>query len=290
MVARDRVTVDIALERLHQFSCLSGVVSDGWLRKQMKKDAAQYSLLTGWLTTSPDDWKWAFRRNTQALETALETLQDKVSADIWRKLCSKVLAKSDRAESKGTLAELSLAVFLATNGVSFGMETQLNPPKDVDFSLKFDGLDDVHIEMQSLAESATSQQSSQASAAWGGLPVSINFKSEERRVIGKVFDKTAKLVDDQITLVALDCTAIPEHGGVGLGTIPDALDHIFAKSASNLSDPEQAIRQLVDGVIWCESDFPNALLPVRRDCIMNNHSKYHEAEALQHFATIWSSE
>ncbi len=288
MGSLNRVPVEVALKRLHQFSCLSTVVTEAWLRKQMKKDVSQYSLLTGWLTASPEDWDWTFAKNTQALENALVLLRNTVSGDIWRKLCKKVRVPSNRAESKGTLAELSLAVFLVSNRLSFDMETQLNPPKDVDFSVEFDGLDDVHIEMQSLAESKASQRTSQASADWGGLPVSIDFKGEEKRVIGKVFDKTAKLSTKDITLVALDCTAIPEHGGVGLGTIPDALEHIFVKTISNLSDPEKAIQQLVDGVIWFQVDFNNVLQPIRRGIVLNQYSPHNHSDSLAKWVDIWS--
>jgi hypothetical protein len=72
------------------------------------------------------------------------------------------------------------------------------------------------------------------SADHGGLPVSIDFKGEERRTIGRIHDKTPKLAEDKITLVALDCTAIPEHGSVVLGIIPDALSHIFGQDNSEL--------------------------------------------------------
>lgn len=287
---RDRVPYETALERLHKFKQLSGVIQDSWLKKQMLKSVENYSLITGWLTTSPDDWNWAFLKNTQALEDALSLLTGKVPENHWKKLCSKLRVPSNRAESKGTIAELSLAIFLVTHGISFDMETPLQPPKDVDFSLKFGVVGDVHVEMQSLAESAASQRTSKLSADYGGLPVSIDFKGEERRIIGRIHDKTPKLVENEITLVALDCTAIPEHGGVGLGTIPDALAHIFGQGTSALTDVEKSIRQLVDGVIWFQLDFDNALQPVKRGYYLNEHSKHRSAASLQKWITLWSHE
>jgi len=109
---RDRVTYAVAVERLHQFKHLRGLIQDNWLRKQCSKTIEQYSLITGWLTTSEDDWNWAFRKNTQALEDALSRLVGNIPINIWKKLGKKLRAPSDRAESKGTIAELSLAIFI----------------------------------------------------------------------------------------------------------------------------------------------------------------------------------
>jgi hypothetical protein len=287
---KDRVTYDVAVERLHKFKQLSGVIQDHWLRKQMLKPVEKYSLITGWLTTSPDDWCWAFCKNTQALEKALALLTGKIPENYWKKLCSKLRAPSDRAGSKGTIAEVSLAVFLVTHGVSFDMETRLLPPKDVDFSLKFGNMEDVHVEMQSLAESDASQKTSKLSADYGGLPVSIDFRGEIRRIRGRIYDKTPKLVENEITLVALDCTAIPEYGGIGLGPIPDALSHILGLVPSALTEREQSIRQLVDGVIWFQVDFDNALQPVERGYFLNEHSKHQSAGSLQKWIALWSHE
>lgn len=284
------MTYDVAVERLHQFEHLSELIQDNWLKKQGSKTVEQYSLITGWLTTSEDDWNWAFRKNTQALEDALSRLTGSVPENLWKKLCGKLRVPSGRAESKGTIAELSLAIFLVRHSISFDMETPLQPPKDVDFSLKFGGVGDVHVEMQSLAESAASQRTSKASADYGGLPVSIDFKGEERRIIGRIHDKTPKLVENEITLVALDCTAIPEHGGIGLGTIPDALSHIFGQGTSALTDVEKQIRQLVDGVIWFQIDFDNALQPVKRGYFLNEYSNHHNAVSLKEWVDLWSQE
>lgn len=285
-----RVTSNVAHQRLQSFTLLSTLVSTQWLNQQLEKSVEEYNLITGWLTTSEDFWNWAFRKNTQALEDALSFLTGKIPENHWKKVCSKLRVPSNRAESKGTITELSLAIFLVTHGISFDMETPLQPPKDVDFSLKFGDTGDVHVEMQSLAESAASQRISKASADYGGLHVSIDFKDEERRIIGKIHDKTPKLVENEITLIALDCTAIPEHGGVGLGTIPDVLSRVFGQDNSELTKSEKKIRQLVDGVIWFQIDFDNALRPVNRGYLLNEHSEHYSAASLQKWIALWSHE
>jgi hypothetical protein len=120
------------------------------------------------------------------------------------------------------------------------------------------------------------------------LPVSIDFKGEERRIIGKVHNKTPKLVENKITLVALDCTGIPEHGGIGRGTIPDALSHIFGQSFWVLNSKEMSIRQLVDGVIWFQVDFDHASLhPVQRSYLLNEHSEHHNSASLHKWIALW---
>jgi len=283
------VNYDEALARLNQFPHLATVINAKWLEHQMKKEVEQYSLITGWLTTSPDDWNWAFRKNTQALENALAFLRHRVPEPIWEKLSKKISAPSDRAESKGTLAELSLAVFLVTHGISFNMEFQLNPPTDVDFVVKFADTEAVHIEMQSLAESVKSQKISRSSADHGGFPVIPDFKSEERRVIGKIFDKTPKFIEQSITLVALDCTAIPEHGNPAHGTIRDALQQVFGEDTRDLSGSEKMIRRLVDAVIWFQLDLDDALKPIERGYFLNEHSLYRNDQSLLHWISVWSA-
>jgi hypothetical protein len=280
-----------ALARLGQFPHLAAVINAKWLEHQMKKSVKQYSLITGWLTTLPDDWNWVFHKNTQALENALALLKAKVSADIWRKLSKKLRAPSDRAESKGTIAEFSLAVFLVQNGIGFDMEQRLDPAssKDVDFRLNFPGAMPVHIEMQSLTESVHSQKLSKLSADWDSHPVGLAFEAESRRVIGRLSDKTPKLIAQSITLVALDCTDIPEHGGTHLGTIRDALTPVFDLNGSTLSEAEEGICQLIDTVIWFQIDYGNALRPVERGFFLNEHSPFRNDPSLLSWMRVWSA-
>jgi hypothetical protein len=132
---KNRVTYEVAVERLHQFDHLSELIQDSWLRKQHSKSVEQYSLITGWLTTSEDDWKWTYSKYTKLLDSAINTLKQIKDRNLWNKLSSKIRTPFNRAESKSVLAEIALALFLVDCGVSFGMETKLDPTssKDVDF-------------------------------------------------------------------------------------------------------------------------------------------------------------
>ncbi|MCB9451453.1 MAG: hypothetical protein H6672_08435 [Anaerolineaceae bacterium] len=294
MEHNERATYEVAVERLHQFEHLSELIQDSWLRKQHSKSVEQYSLITGWLTTSADDWKWTYSKYTKLLDSAINALKQIKDRNLWNKLSSKIRAPSNRAESKSVLAEIALALFLIDYGIPFGMETKLDPTssKDVDFWLKLGNSEDVYVEMQCLTESDASQRTSRVSAMHGGIPIRItdkDFEDEGDRILGKIFDKTPKLVEDKITFVGLDCTAIPEHGGIGLGTIPDALSRVFGQDNLELTESGKKVRQLVDGVIWFQIDFDNALRPVKRGYFLNEHSAHFCKPGLVRWIELWTN-
>lgn len=286
----DRVSLEIALERLHQFSHLSNVISDEWLQEQMKKDVKDYSLITGWLTTSSDRWNLHYHKFTNALEDSLESLNSNISKSSWENICRKLKAKSGRSNTKGTLSEISFATFLASQNLTFDMERQLNPPKDVDFSVIFEDQQEIHIEMQFFSESDRDQKLNEVSAAYGGMPYRPDFEGDKQRVIDRVYRKIGKFTASKVTLVALDCTDVPINGGVGYGTIPDALRHIFKEDDANIRSGEMQIRQLVDGVIWFQTDFDNALQPYERGYFLNEHSQQRNATILQQWIDVWLQE
>lgn len=288
----NRVSLKTAIERLEQFHVLAEIISYSKLRQQLRKDVKDYSLITGWLTTSHIDWENIYKSNTKALETALNLLKDNVDNSIWNKICKKIRVPSDRAEFKAIIAELSLATFLIMNNLSFCMEIQLNPPKDIDFVLDFENFEDVYIEIQSLAESDMSKRSSKVSADLGGIYIPLSQSSlvkEENRIVNKIFDKIPKFTTSKITLVALDCTAVPEHGGIGLGTIPDAINPIFSVNNFELSSKDSIIRRMVDGVIWFQVDYEDALQPHIRGTVLNQHSPHFSSNSLQSWKKLWSS-
>lgn len=292
MAQAERVSYEVAAKRLHQFEHLSQVLSDGWLKTQVQKPVERYSLIAGWLTTPEAEWNplWQFR--IAALDNAVAILAGNVSQTVWDKLQKKITAHSDRAESKGTLAEISLALFLVQHNIPFEMETQLDSAskKDVDFSLQFDGQEPVHIEMQWVSESDALARAADALAPYK-LPATINFPQEEIRILNKVYDKTSKFTQDDITLVALDCTTFPEIGGtypwVPIGA---ALGHTMGNQIYGpLSEKAIVIRELVDGVIWFESDPRNAFFPVKRGYLLNQHSPHSHKLSLSRWGELWSN-
>jgi len=288
----ERISEDETLKRLSQFQQLSTVIDKAWLKRQLKKRVEQYSLITGWLTSSENEWRWMYRKFTSSLDKAIEFLAAKTSTQVWNKLRSKIKSQSDRAETKGTLAEIALAVFLAQNDILFDLETRLNPTsdKDVDFSLKFADLKPVHIEVQWISESDSSSRAADTVALYG-LAANIDFPDEERRIRGKVFGKTAKLTKDDITLVALDCTTSPELSGEHLFTpISEALTHIFGTQVYGpLTESDTAIRELVDGVIWFENDIYHTVFPTKRSYILNEHSSHYRHPSLVKWIEVWST-
>jgi len=288
-----RVPYDEALARLNQFQHLSSVLDAAWLERQYRLTVERYTLFTGWLSTSDFDWTYTYKRYVASLDSAIAVLQAAVSANLWSKLSSKIRTKSTREESKGTLAELSLAVFLVQNGIDFDMEQRLNSAskKDVDFRLNFPGAMPVHIEMQWLSDSEASERAALVSAQYR-VPMRIDFESAKQRVRNKVLDKVPKLTTHEIILVALKCRLLPELGGASPYTsISDALALIFGTDISGpLTEPTSAIRDMVDGVIWFETDFDIVFTPVKRGSILNEHSLYRNDVSLIAWLQMWSAD
>lgn len=285
-----RVLYSEALLRLRQFPHLYAVIDDQWLTKQFQLPVDSYSLITGWLSTSDFDWMYTYQKFVASLDGAVAILGTSTSPTVWSKLRRKLRTQSDRSESKGTIAELSLAVFLAQNGISFDMETKLDSAskKDVDFSLQFSNGIPVHIEMQWLSESDKSSRAADALAPYGRA-ASISFAYEEHRIRGKVANKTPKLTPTDITLVALDCTSDPILGGE-VSTVRTALRHVFDRSIyTALTEEETEIRRLVDAVIWFETDINTAIAPERRGSILNEYSTFNTHPSLMQWIKVWSS-
>jgi len=283
----ERVPNDIAIERLRQFHHLSAIIDEKWLQTQLKKCVEKYSLITGWLTTPEEEWKAFFHPLVNALDQALDVLKGKVSPNTWKKITHKIRAASDRAETKGTLAEISMAVFLTKHGIQFEMEKQLDPcsKKDVDFSITYEG-EEIHIEMQWLSESKRSRVPSDIALEFSPFETQIDFPYEKRRIRNKIKDKCPKFTQEDITLVALDCTEVPELGGKYPSAVYDALRDIFHKKES-LDDTSTQIRSLVDGVIWFKLDINNALCPQKRGYISNPHR---DNQSLSNWLDLWGQE
>lgn len=290
MAQKERVGYEVAVERLHQFKHLSQVIDDRWLRRQLSKTVDQYSLIAGWLTTSESEWDWTYDKFTAALDAALAILDGNVSEAVENKLRSKIRAHSVRAETKGTLAEISLAVFLVQHNIPFAMETRLaaTSKKDVDFSLQFDGLEPVHIEVQWISESDMSVRAANAGAPFR-LGANFNYLREKIRILNKIYDKTLKFTHDDITLVALSLEDQMVSGTFPWGPIGEDLEQCLGNEIrGDLSENAAAIRELVDGVIWFELDFDRALSPKCRGYRLNEHSEHFGSASLMKWIELWS--
>jgi hypothetical protein len=292
-MTQERVPLEIALLRLSQHPFLSCWLGDQWLEQQYKKSVEQYSLIAGWLTALQDDWEWTYRKYVASLDQAIEFLDGRVSDSIKKKLKAKIKAESDRAETKGTLAEISLAVFLVQAKISFDMETTLvaRSRKNVDFSFRPPVLQQasdakIHVDCHWLDQSDKSKRTDMVSAQWR-CPVSTDFEAEKERILGKIYDKTGKFTRNAITLVALDCTANPDLGKLEI-FFPNALEHIFNnKCGHQLSERDSAIRDLVDGVLWFRDDTSDRWYPIDRGFMLNPCSDYYSF--LLENMTWWSS-
>lgn len=285
-----RVSYSEALSRLEQLSHLVTVIDAKWLKEQYQKPVEKYALLTGWLSSSEACWDSNLMRCSSALNAAVGNLSSELPQHHWNSIRRKLRRQSVRADSKGILAEISLAVFLANHKLPFEMNKNLSATssKDVDFSVvtAFDMA--VHIEVQWLSPPGHEMYLAQASATYQ-VSYPLNFAGLGRRAIDKVYSKTPKLTAEVITLVALNCTDVPWVGRK-TNTIPDATEKAYGTTPlKELDDKESTVRRLVDGVIWFETEFENRLMPIERGFILNPHSPFREEDSLKQWINLWTT-
>jgi hypothetical protein len=121
-----------------------------------------------------------------------------------RQLIKKVKSSSDRANTKGTLAEVAFCLFLASNNYTFMMERKINPAnnKDVDFSILNDESNSLNIEIHYLGESEREKRLDQISAAWY-MPFTPLWEHDKNRIQNVLKIKSEKFTANEMTLVAL---------------------------------------------------------------------------------------
>lgn len=157
--------------------------------------------------------------------------------------------------------------------------------KNIDIQAQIENKESVNIEVQWLSSSDVSEKGSEIASAYGEC-YPINFEYEMCRIKQKIFDKTAKFTKDDITIVALDCTASPELGGVGFSLIGQVLYQSFCEGNQDI---DVAIRKYVDAVIWFKLDTGNNLTPYERNIIINPNSVHRNKNSLLIFAEHWIS-
>jgi hypothetical protein len=287
---RQRVGYDEALARLRTVPALYEITGDRWLQRQMAKPVEQYSLLAGWLTSSDFDWQYIYAAPTASLEVAATKLSTGLPNNLWPKLRKKIRAESIRSQSKGTLAELALAVFLVDQGISFDMEQPIVPDSNtnVDFSVNLGLPDQVHIEVQWVTDTV---EYSDVIAAYHHIPSGDPFPKYVKAVRERVSSKLPKFSATAITLVALDTTDMAASRDQYTSPMYEALCHIFATEISTALAPwECDMRERVEGVIWYASKPKKEIYPVERGYILNEHSPHFANPSLKRWVEIWSAE
>ena len=286
----DKLTAE---KRIYEFPCLAQTLGKNWIAKEYKKPLVSRSLIAGWISLEDNHLgRWLVD-----LESAITFLKERVPLNVWQVIASKLRLHSDRANFKGTIAELSLCVFLVSHGISFDLERVLDisNPKDIDIRADF-GPDkkSVYIEVQWLSPSETSEHGATI-ASYYGEAYPMDYDEEKYRIKAKVYDKTSKFTQNDITLVALDCTTAPELGGSHrFSVIAEALTEAFTGqdwngSATGYTDSkiDTAIREYADGVIWFEQEQGKALIPIKRGIYLNPRSPFKDNPAIVEFAEIW---
>lgn len=288
-MAKNRLDKENAKKKLASLPYLSEVLGENWLDVEYKKPIEQWSLITGWISLQDeflkyDNWTWEW---LTSLNGALGYLKTCTKPNLWRKIAGKIRSHTDRANFKGTLSEIAMCVFLSSINVSYEMEIRLvsGKNKDIDIQAQIDNKESVNIEIQWLSPSDVSEKGAEIASAYGeGYP--IDYEYEMRRIKQKVFDKTAKFTENDITFVALDCTTSPELGGAEFSPIKQVLYHSFSKGKLDI---DIAIRKYVDAVIWFELQNSNTLMPIKRNLIINPNSLHGNNDSVLKFAEHWKS-
>lgn len=290
-----RVNIKTAKKRLESFSNLAVFLGENWLEDEYKKDVKQWSLITGWVSPEmdipfEDSWLWGWLMD---LDKALVCLESNTHKSVWQKILRKVRAHADRATFKGTLAEISLCMFLATKRINFDLNVKLQAinEKDVDIQAYLDRTPSLNIEVQWISPSDISEEGANMSSLYGDA-YPIDFEYEMERVKKKVFDKISKFTQEDLTFVAIDFTSSPELGGQGFSPTKEILIRSFNEKndSSRNKKVNATIRNYVDGVIWFENQPGIQLLPHNKAYILNPRSVYKENETVLDFLAHWNNE
>ena len=263
-------------KRLEAFQVLNEIWGGKWLKRTHKKPLKQWPLWMGWLSLNESTTEHYLLE----LENSLKYLSSTVSPKTWQKIKSKLRAPSDRANSKGILAELSMWLFLAVNGFSFSLDAKLpfTLGKDMDIEVMGDDGELMYIEVQWLSPSDESDRAARIAAEYGEV-ATWKEEYESHRIALKVKDKVGKMTRDRVTLVALDYTSEPSLGNHPLlSFVAAAADEVFA-----WEEPSKVL----DGIIWFR--WEQRFFPVERYSRLNPFSPFTKHRLLQRFLTFWDA-
>ena len=275
-----RLTLSQAKCRLREYPHLERILrANNWPDKVYKKPYRQWPLWLGWLSTNE---KWAQER-LSGLDSALGVLESKVAPEVWNGIVRKMRAPSDRDNSKGVLAELSVWLFLANVGFPFQLEVTLQGGTNVDVQVMCE-TGDMFIEVQWISPSQKSDKAASVAAQYGSV-ASWDWSYEKKRIQQKIYDKISKMTSRDITLVALDYSMEPPLGNHSeLSPIGEAVTGLFSEKPPSWASEVVAV---VDGVIWFEWDVN--FFPVTRWAKINPYSSFANDERLVRFVKRWQT-
>jgi hypothetical protein len=288
----DRVNAQVAYERLSDFPHLKTLWTDEihvqrWLQQELKKPEANWNLLAGWLTVNSDSWGW-WKGWVKDLDLAIFYLRPKLSDNLFKKFRKKLVSPHDRSNSKGVLAEISIARFLAKADIPFDAELKVQGTQsntNVDFTLYYENNQPVHVEVQYVQESAIPPGLARLVTPTKPISYCIDFDSEKQRVMGKVYGKIPKFTDTDITFVAL-ALADPVMGS-RFGPTEQLFNNIFNSPDKEAPFKDLGIRHLIDGVMWFEWKQGNGFFPINRGIILNPQSPFKGFDDIHTMSELW---
>jgi hypothetical protein len=291
----DRLGQSEVEKRLSELPSLEKALEAGWVAREFSKPFDQWSLIAGWLSKPENDPLYPyFAAWLVDLDGALALLQEKAEAPVWRKIRTKVRAHCDRAEIKGTLSEIAVALFCVQRELPIALERTLagDNNKNVDVSVLY--THPVHIEIHYLSLSDREARATEQLSSYR-LWYSTDFDQARYRIKLKIHDKTSKFTESDITFVAINCTECPDLGGAREHSTmhESALEAFTGRDLHGEvtpyadSDVDRSIRRLVDGVIWFELRTGNGLLPAARGACLNPNSPLLGKSSISDFVRHW---
>lgn len=237
--------------RFKSYPWLQACLGSSWLADEYKKPYEDWSLITGWLNVYElwcRDW-------LDGLENILNLLST-LSADDFEVIVKKVSAHCNRTQFRSVLAEFSLIAALREIGCQLKFEQQLmaDSDRDVDISVTLpDGITVFHLEVYQLNPSESFIESLEVSD--DGEPIPIDFPSEIRRICSKIWHKSKKFTEEDITILAIDCTLFPEMGTGYLNPVDKAMRGAYNLILTDVS----AILSRVPGGLWKRGEMQRKL-------------------------------
>ena len=297
------VDPDRIAQRADCFPYLRSILlDDGWFFKELEKPYDQWSLITGWLNASDEDWVLSFREWLGGLERALRFLaraMEPFQFDIIRR---KARAHGNRTQFESVLSEIAVCTFAVARGFPTVLEPRIRAGsrKDVDFAVVLSDKSRLYVEVYTLFPSDASNRETEVSADYGEY-VPTDYEREIHRLLQKIQNKTQKFPADGIAFLAIDCTHYPEMGRGEYSSLDTLLagDLVLTleSTAEGFSVVERwreggafdsdELLKCVGGVMWFEIRPTPMLLPVGRRVCLNPHHEIQLSEAEREFLGFW---
>jgi hypothetical protein len=287
------------------FPYLRSILSDDWFCNELQKPYEQWSLITGWLNASDEDWGLWFREWCGGLEHALCFLERAMEPCQFEIIRHKVQAHCNRTQFKSVLSEIAVCTFAVSQGFQVTLESKIRvgSEKDVDLAVVLADQSSLYVEVYTLFPSDAFNRQSAALADYRE-PSPINYDREMRRLLQRIEKKSKKFPTDGIGFLAIDYTHYPEMGEGKYSPLDtllagdleltleestiEGLSVVESWRKNGAFDSDEAL-ECVGGVMGFRIRPNPMLVPVGRYAHLNPHHENKLSQAVREFFDVWTS-